>query len=118
MTPAPDFRGALLMVTNDGLGNADADLSRRLFVKYLEVLDANGTLPGAIAFYTRGVHLACEGSPALARLAEFESKGVRLILCKTCLDAFGLADRVRVGVVGGMGDIVAAQVMASKVVTV
>lgn len=118
MDDARSFAGTLVLVTNDGLGHAEPDLARRLFVKYLEVLDENGTLPGAIAFYTNGVRLACEGSPAVAKLRELEAKGVRLILCKTCLDAFGLADRVRAGVVGGMGDIVAAQVLASKVVTV
>ena len=43
---------------------------------------------------------------------------MHLVLCRTCLEHYGLLDQVRVGVVGGMGDIVAAQAMASKVVTI
>ena len=118
MNQNPDFADTLLLVTRDGLGDADPDLSRRLFVKYLEVLEANGTRPGAIALYTKGVHLACAGSPAVERLRAMEAAGVRIVLCKTCVDYFGLADKVEVGVVGGMGDIVAAQAMARKVITV
>lgn len=117
MTPHPGFRDALLMVTHDGMGHAGPELGRKLLAKYLELLEENGTLPGAIAFYTEGVRLVCEGSSVLDRLRSLEAKGVRLLSCKTCLDAFGLTDRVRAGVVGGMGDIQAAQVMASKVVT-
>jgi len=42
---------------------------------------------------------------------------VGLIICKTCLDYYGLVDKVRVGIVGGMGDIIAAQALANKVIT-
>jgi hypothetical protein len=41
-----------------------------------------------------------------------------LIVCKTCLEYFGLLEKVRVGIVGGMGDIIAAQWLADKVVTI
>ena len=117
MPAAPDFSDTLVMVTNDGMGHADPELGRKLFVKYLELLDANGSPPGVIAFYTRGVLLVAEGSPAIEPLRALERRGVRLIVCKTCVDWVGLADQLRVGIVGGMGDILAAQVMARKVVT-
>ncbi len=66
--------------------------------------------------YTGGVKLVCEGSPILAELAALEAQGVHLVICKTCLDYFGLADRVRVGVVGGMTDIITAMWMADSVI--
>jgi len=118
MSHTPGLRDTLILVTRDGLGDAVPELSRKLFVKYLEVLEANGTLPGAIAFMTNGVHLVCEGSPAIEKLRAYEAAGVHVIICKTCIDFFGVADKVRAGVVGGMGDIVAAQAMARKVITV
>lgn len=113
---APSFRDALVVVSAEGMGQADPELQMKVFAKWLELAEENGTLPGAIAFYTRGVKVCCEGSPVLDRLRSMESKGVRLLLCKTCVDAFQLADKVRVGVIAGMGDIQAAQVMAAKVV--
>ena len=57
-----------------------------------------------------------EGSPVLDNLRALEEQGVRLVLCKTCLEAFGLLDRVRVGVIGGMPDILTAQWKAGKVI--
>ena len=117
MSHAPSLRDTLVLVTNDGMGHADPELGRKVLCKWLELAEANGTLPGAIAFYTKGVFTVCEGSPALERLRAFEAAGVRLIVCKTCIDAFGVADKVRVGVVGGMGDILAAQTLAAKVLT-
>ena len=84
---------------------------------YLRLLMENDTLPRAICFYTDGVKLVIEGSPLLERLSQIEQKGVRLIICSTCLDFFKITDKVRVGVVGGMPDIIEAQVSAKKVIT-
>lgn len=107
----------VILVTREGMGHADRELQLRLVATYFKLLLENGSLPGAICFYTDGVKLAVEGSPVLAELAELERRGVHLILCKTCLDSFGLTAGVRVGIIGGMGDILAAQTKAAKVIT-
>lgn len=117
MSHAPSLRDTLILVTRDGMGHAEPDLAWKVLGKWLELAEANGTLPGAIAFYTRGVLATCEGSPVLDRLRAFEAAGVRLIVCKTCVDHLGVTDRVRVGVIGGMGDILVAQTLAAKVIT-
>ena len=57
--------------------------------------------PGAICFYADGVKLAVEGSPVLEQLVELETRGCHLILCQTCLNHFGLIEKVKVGIVGG-----------------
>lgn len=44
-------------------------------------------------------------------------KGVRLIICSTCLNYLNLTDKVQVGIVGGMTDIIEAQRRADKVIT-
>ena len=46
------------------------------------------------------------------------NKVTTLVICQTCLDDLGLRERVRVGTVGGMGDIVAAMGSADKVISV
>jgi hypothetical protein len=50
-------------------------------------------------------------------LKTLESKGVHLISCLTCLQYFNLKERVAVGIQGGMSDILLAQWMAGKVIT-
>jgi selenium metabolism protein YedF len=112
--PASD---TVILITRNGMGDADQTLQHKLIGTYLKLLDEHNLLPGAICFYTEGVRLTVEGSPVLESLGSLEKKGVHLILCSTCLNYFNLTDQVRVGIVGGMGDILEAQQRASKVIT-
>lgn len=107
----------VLLFTRSGMGEAPADLQGKLAQKFLSILNDNGLLPAKILFYTDGVRLACTGSPIIDQLKQLESKGVELILCSTCLDYFGLIDRVEVGIVGGMPDIIEAMAKAGKVIS-
>jgi intracellular sulfur oxidation DsrE/DsrF family protein len=107
----------VILITRNGMGEAEPALQQKLIQTYFKLLDEHNILPAAICFYTEGVRLVVEGSPVLGVLQSLESKGVRLILCSTCLNYFNLADRVRVGIVGGMGDILEAQRQAGKVIT-
>ena len=117
MTTREATKAVMIQVTQDGMGAADAELQHALLRKYSLLLQQNGTLPSAICFYTSGVKMVIEGSPVLEVLQSLEAHGVRLIVCKTCLDYFGLLEKVRVGIVGGMGDIIAAQWLADKVIS-
>jgi hypothetical protein len=108
----------VILVTKTGLGSAGENLQQVLFNKYLELLLQHEGLPNAICFYTDGVKLVCQGSPALDGLRQMEGKGVRLIVCSTCLSYFELTAKVQVGIVGGMGDILEAQMKAKKVITI
>ncbi len=107
----------VILIPNNGMGKADTELQRTLIVKYLELLNQHAELPNAICFYTEGVKLVVEGSPVLEQLHSLETKGMRLIVCSTCLNYFGLQDKVKAGIVGGMGDILEAQLKAEKVIT-
>src|SRR5512139_2203776 len=92
---------SVILFTNYGMGNGPEELRLILAGKYLNIINQYEELPGAICFYTEGVKLVIEGSPVLDQLHALEKRGVRLIACSTCLDYFGLADKVKVGIVGG-----------------
>lgn len=100
------------------MGKADLPLGQKLIGKYFELLALHTDLPAAIFFYTEGVKLVIDDSPVLGQLKALEAKGVRLIVCSTCLDYFSIANRVQIGIVGGMPDIIEAQMMAEKVITI
>ncbi len=111
------MKSTVILITGEGMGRADPELQRKLIGTYLRLLVDNKLLPNSICLYTDGVKLAVEGSPVLDELKELEALGVRLILCSTCLNYFDLAGKVQVGIVGGMTDILTAQVNAAKVIT-
>jgi sulfur relay (sulfurtransferase) complex TusBCD TusD component (DsrE family) len=110
-------KNTLILFTRAGLGDAPAELQHKLAGIFLSLVD-KGSLPGVVAFYGEGVKLTCEGSPVLEQLRSFSDHGCALVVCQTCLDYFALRDRVRVGTIGGMGDIVAAMSSADKVISV
>ena len=107
----------VIVFKSDGMGSSSAQgLRETLARKFLALLADAGTLPAAICFYTDGVKLVCAGSPVLDELRTLEAGGVRLVICQTCLDTFGLADQVQVGIVGGMTDIITAMWRADSVI--
>lgn len=108
----------VILFSRNGLGHALEGLQLTLVNKFLQLTLASGHLPAKILFYTDGVKLACSGSPVLEPLREMQQRGVEMVLCQTCLETFGLAGEVQVGVVGGMGDILEALQKAGKVISV
>lgn len=108
---------SVVLINRNGMGEADPELQIKLITTYLRLLDESDALPGAICFYAEGVFLVVEGSPVLESLRSLEEKGVHLVLCNTCLNYYDLADQVAVGIVGGMTDIIEAQRLAGKVIT-
>ena len=112
-----NFVDTILLINKEGMGIGDQFLTQKLLDTYLRLLLENETLPEAICFYTEGVKLVVSGSPLLDRLSQLEQAGVRLIICSTCLNFYGLNEAVKVGIIGGMPDIIEAQASASKVIT-
>ena len=108
-------RNTAVLVARAGMGSGDPELKLKLMKTWLSLVGQMDERPGALCFYTEGVKLCVEGSPVLEELRVLEERGMHLILCKTCLDHYGLADKVAVGTVGGMGDILAAQWTADKI---
>ena len=111
----------VLLVTREGLGHVDPTdraFGLEMFDRLLHAWESQPIKPHAVCFYTEGVKLVCNGSPALLGLKILQGQGVRLLACRTCLEHFGLSDKVAVGEVGGMNDIVGLLTEAESVVTV
>ncbi len=111
-------RDTAILFTRNGLGDAPPDLARVLAVNFAGLLAQQAEPPGRLLFYGEGVKLACAGSPIVETLKTLSERGTELILCRTCLDYFGLLDKVQAGTVKGMPDILAAMDEARKVLSV
>ena len=112
-----NFADTAILVTHGGLGQAETELRHLLARNYFRTLLELGQRPKSILFYADGVKLAAEGSPCLEELAALAAAGVPLVVCRTCLDYFGLTEQLAVGEIGNMLRIVEAQMAAQKVVT-
>jgi sulfur relay (sulfurtransferase) complex TusBCD TusD component (DsrE family) len=110
-------QNTVILFTRYGMGEGPADLQQLLAEKFLSINLEHGLLPAKILFYTDGVKLACQGSSVVDLLKQYETKGVELILCSTCLERYNLTGQVETGVVGGMGDIIETLSKAPKVIS-
>jgi hypothetical protein len=115
--PVNDFAATVVVITREGMGHAELTLQQKLLRAFLTLLLESDQYPRAICFYTEGVQLVVEGSPVLDLLKSLESRGIPLIICQTCLNHFQIGEKRQVGLVGGMGDIIAAMATARKVIT-
>ena len=67
-------------------------------------------------FYNSGAFLSCEGSQSLEDLKNLEAEGVNIMTCGTCLDFYGLKEKLAVGTVTNMYEIVETMEKADKII--
>jgi hypothetical protein len=111
------FNNTVILITRLGMGQGPEKLQVLLLSKYLAILLQNNDLPAAMCFYTDGVKVVAGSTDLLDSLVKLEQKGVRLIACSTCLESYGLANQLKVGIAGSMADILEVQALADKVIT-
>ena len=113
----PDAKGDLVVVvSSDRMGIGNDELGKVLIKGFIFAVTQLDTLPKAMLFYNGGVTLTTEGSPALEDLKSLEAQGVEIMSCGTCLDYYGLKDKLVVGNVTNMYNIVETQAKAAKVI--
>ena len=114
---APDARGNLVVaVGTDTMGSGDDELGRTLMKGFLYAVSQLETLPKTILFYNGGAKLTVEGSVSVEDLKSMEAEGVEILTCGTCLNFYGIADKLAVGSVTNMYTIVEKLSGASKVI--
>jgi hypothetical protein len=114
-------KDVVVLVTKDGLGNVapgDEAFGLEMFDLFIHSLEGQPDKPRTFCLYTQGVKLACEGSRAVFGLKMIEGMGVRILICKTCLEHFGLLDKVAVGEISNMAAISRCLMQCDHVVTV
>lgn len=113
----PDVRDrSVVVISSAAMGTGNDDLGKTLMKGFLYALGQLETLPGKILFYNGGVTWTTEGSDALEDLKAMEAQGVEIYSCGTCLNFYGLSDKLQVGSVTNMYDIVEAMAGASRII--
>ena len=117
--------GSELAVGSDSCpcrNNADSrrrgsdELGKLLMKSFLFAVSQLPRLPRTVLFYNGGAKLTVEGSESLEDLRNMEAQGVEILTCGTCLNFYGLAEKLAVGGVTNMYAIVEALANAGKVI--
>lgn len=92
----------IIVLNSNKMGIGDDDLGKLLMKGYLNTIDQLDVLPLEIICYNSGVTLAEKGTDSAQTLKKIENQGVKITLCGTCVDFFGLKEKLEVGTISNM----------------
>ena len=113
LVPAGD---KVVVLSSDVMGSGDDELGATLMKAFVFALTQQDELPATILAYNGGVKLTAEGSPVLDDLKKLAEAGVEIMSCGTCLNHYGISDKLAVGEVTNMYVVVEKQLNARVVV--
>ena len=109
-------KGMLVVLSANTMGTGDPKLGTSLMKAFVFALTKQDRLPETILCYNTGAYLTCEDADTLEDLKLLESEGVTILTCGTCLDFYGLKEKLAVGGVTNMYDIVERMENAAQII--
>ena len=94
--------GTVVAVSSDKMGSGNDELGAVLMKSFFFAETQLDTLPDKILFYNGGAKLTVEGSDCLEDIRILAKEGVEILTCGTCLDFYGLKEKLAVGAVTNM----------------
>lgn len=99
-------KGRVVVIASDKMGEPDEELGKILIKGFIYAVSRQEALPETMLFYNGGAKLTAEGSESLEDLKYMAEQGVEILTCGTCLKHLGIEDKLQVGAVSNMYEIV------------
>ncbi len=106
----------VVYINSNVMGVGDEALGTILMRSFLKTLLDLKPIPSKLIFVNAGVRLTTEGSEVLESLKALSGKGVAILSCGTCLDFYGLKEKLKVGVISNMFDIAQSLLEADRLI--
>lgn len=110
--------GTVVAIATDHMGQGDEKLGQILVKGFIYSLSQLDQLPKTILFFNSGAKLTTDGSESLADIRNLADRGVNILTCGTCLDYYGIKDKLAVGEVTNMYVITQTLMEAGKVIRI
>ena len=117
VSSSPDIKPVIFIKT-DFIGTGDDDLGRLLMKTFFQTMLQSEKYPASIILMHRGVRLAIENADTLPALKKLTGKGISLFVCGTCLDYYGLKQKLAAGSISNFFEIYSLLAGASKVISI
>ncbi len=109
-------KGMVVVLSGNVMGTGDEKLGKALMKAFVFAVTKQDYLPETILCYNTGAYLTCEGADTLEDMKSLEAEGVKIFTCGTCLDFYGMKEKLAVGGVTNMYDIVETMEKARTIV--
>ena len=100
--------GMVIVLSANVMGTGDEKLGTSLMKAFVFAVTKQDVLPETIVCYNTGAYLTCEGADTLEDMKILEAEGVNILTCGTCLDFYGIKDKLAVGSVTNMYEMFSA----------
>jgi len=115
--PSPTAQGpTVFVIASDTMGNGNDELGALLMKAFLHTTTDLEHRPDVLILYNTGARLAAADSGAVDDLKALEEKGVRILVCGTCVNFFELGGKLGAGTVSNMYDIAGTLSRAGRIV--
>ncbi len=106
----------VVVIKSEFMGDGDNELGKVLIKGFIYALSQQDELPQTMLFYNGGAKITSEGSESIEDLKALEEKGVKIFTCGTCLNYYGLTEKLCVGEATNMYEITKKMTEASLIV--
>lgn len=112
----PAKGGKVVVLSANTMGSGDEQLGKKLMKAFIFALTNQDEVPEKVICYNSGAYLTTEDPDTIKDLKSLEEAGTVVMTCGTCLDFYGLKEKLQVGIVSNMYDIVEAQMQAGLII--
>ncbi len=108
----------VVTIQENRMGRGNDELGYVLIKSFLHTLGEVRPSPDVMIFFNTGVKLCVKGSDVVDDLKHLQETGIKILVCGTCLNFFGLMNDLEAGMISNMYDISETLLSAGKIVTV
>ena len=112
----PAKGGKVVVLSSNKMGSGDEKLGQKLMKAFIFALTSQDEVPEKVICYNSGAYLTTEDPDTIKDLKSLEEAGAVIMTCGTCLDFYGLKEKLQVGIVSNMYEIVEAQMKAAVII--
>jgi len=106
----------IIAFTSDKMGEGEDELGHLLMSNFIMAIKDLDILPREMVFYNRGVTLGSDYSPVIDHLRDIEKMGVTMLLCATCARYYSIEEKIKIGTLSNMFEIVRVMSVAGNIV--
>lgn len=117
--PANESTGGgsyVVSLAADTVGRGPAELGAILVKGLIETLKSVSPAPTHLILYSSAILLAVDDSPLVESIRTLEQRGIKVLICGTCVDYYQKKSEIHVGTISNMLSILEVQAAAGKVI--
>lgn len=112
----PMKKDKVIFIGADEIGGGSRELGEVLVKSFLYACTENDEMPSKIVLMNSGVKLATLNEDTIEHLKDLENNNVEILVCGTCLDFYGLKEKLQAGRISNMYEIQSALIGADLLI--